>query len=139
MRMPRLQPLKWILVGGAVWAGSAAAAPQGETSPSVPPSLMSAAECMARIVRSMPGVTGGEITAAPTQSGAYPVLAYAFADASGRRRFTEISLFEITGISDAPYVFDQADVQNDPVAERLLPVWKGQCRAGPGYITSVPR
>src|SRR4051812_20396133 len=81
MRMPRLQPLKWILVGGAVWAGSAAAAPQGETSPSVPPSLMSAAECMARIVRSMPGVTGGEITAAPTQSGAYPVLAYAFADA----------------------------------------------------------
>jgi len=82
---------------------------------------------------------GVEITAAPTDGAHYPVLAYAFADAAGRRRFTEISLFEIAGISDAPYVFDRADVQNDPVAERLLPVWKAQCRAGLGYITSVPR
>lgn len=100
---------------------------------------MSAAECMARVLQAMPGVTGVEITAAPSDGVSYPVLAYAFADAAGRRRFTEISLFEIAGISDAPYVFDRADVQNDPVAERLLPVWKAQCHAGLGYITSVPR
>ena len=100
---------------------------------------MTAAECMARALRAMPGVSGVEITSAPSENAAYPVLAYAFADASGRRRYTEISLFEIAGISDAPYVFDRADVQNDPVAERLLPVWKAQCRAGLGYITSVPR
>ena len=76
---------------------------------------------------------------APTASGAYPVLAYSFADASGRRRFTELSLFQIEGIADAPYVFDRADIQGDLVAERLLPVWKSRCRAGLGYITSVPR
>jgi len=137
--MPARRKLKWMLLWSAVGASGAAAAPQGEISRSVPPALMSAAECMARTLRGMPGVTGVEITAATAQSSAYPVLAYAFGDASGRRRFTEISLFEITGISDAPYVFDRADVQNDPVAERLLPVWKTRCRAGLGYITSVPR
>jgi len=131
--------LKWMLLWGAVGASAAVAAPRGELPTSVPPALMSAAECMARTLRGMPGVTGVEVTATPAESGAYPVLAYAFGDASGRRRFTEISLFEITGISDAPYVFDRADVQNDPVAERLLPVWKSQCRAGLGYITSAPR
>jgi hypothetical protein len=133
MRMPA--PLKWLLLYAAVWTGAAAAAPQGD----VPPSLMSAAECMARALRSMPGVTDVEITVAPATGRPYPVLAYRFADAAGRRRFTELSLFEIEGISDAPYVFDRADVQGDVVAERLLPVWKAQCRAGLGYITSVPR
>ena len=136
--MCRPLPLNWMLLGLLAWSGAAGAA-QRDGSPSVPPALMSAAECMARALRTMPGVTGVEITVAPAESGAYPVLAYAFADPSGRRRYTEISLFEITGISDAPYVFDRADVQNDPVAERLLPVWKAQCRAGLGYITSVPR
>ena len=139
MRIPMLRPMIGLLFLGGVWADAATAAPQSGGSSYVPPSLMSAAECMARILRSMPGVTGVEITATPTEGSAYPVLAYAFGDASGRRRFTEISLFEIAGIDDAPYVFDRADVQNDPVAERLLPVWKARCRAGLGYITSVPR
>ena len=139
MRMQARRKLKWIVLWGAVGTSAAGAAPQGEIARSVPPSLMSAAECMARTLRGMPGVTGVEITPASAERSAYPVLAYAFADASGRRRFTEISLFEITGITDAPYVFDRADVQNDPVAERLLPVWKSRCRAGLGYITSVPR
>jgi hypothetical protein len=139
MRVATLRPMIGMLFLGGVCAGAATAAPQASGSASVPPSLMSAAECMARTLRSMPGVTGVEITPMPTEGSAYPVLAYAFGDASGRRRFTEISLFEITGIDDAPYVFDRADVQNDPVAERLLPVWKAQCRAGLGYITSVPR
>src|SRR5215470_15136282 len=112
MRMSARHTLKGMLLWGAAWAGAAAAAPQGEASAAVPPALLSAAECMARTLRAMPGVMGVEITATPAQSGAYPVLAYGFADASGRRRFTEISLFEITGISDAPYVFDRADVQN---------------------------
>ena len=96
MRMPA--PLKWLLLYAAVWTGAAAAAPQGD----VPPSLMSAAECMARALRSMPGVTDVEITVAPATGRPYPVLAYRFADAAGRRRFTELSLFEIEGISDAP-------------------------------------
>jgi hypothetical protein len=71
--------------------------------------------------------------------GAYPVLAYRFADEAGRRRFTEVSLFAISGVDDTPFVFDRADIDEDVVAERLLPVWKARCRAGFGYITSVPR
>jgi hypothetical protein len=100
---------------------------------------MSAAECMARVLRGMPGVTNVEITVVPAQGSAYPMLAYAFADSAGRRRFTELSLFRIEGMGDAPFVFDRADVLGDVVAERLLPVWKAQCHAGLGYITSVPR
>ena len=86
----------------------------------------------------MPGVTDVQINVSAGTGGAYPVLAYRFADASGRRRFTEVSLFEIEGV-DPPYVFDRADIQGDLVAERLLPVWKARCRAGFGYITSLPR
>jgi hypothetical protein len=134
MRMPVLRPLKWTLLWIAVSAGASAAAP-GE----VPPSLMSAAECMARVARAMPGVANVEITVTPDQRGGYPVLSYTFSDAAGRRRFTELSLFQIEGMGDAPFVFDRADVLDDIVAERLLPVWKAQCRAGLGYITSVPR
>jgi hypothetical protein len=85
---------------------------------------------MARVAQHAGG-TWVEITASSRAGGAYPVLAYAFADAAGRRRFTEIACSRSTGISDAPYVFDRADVQNDPVAERLLPVWKAQCRGRP--------
>jgi hypothetical protein len=135
MRRADLGSLKWIFLWAAASMGAAMAAPQGD----VPASLMSAAECMARVLRTMPGVTGVEITVTPAASRPYPVLVYSFADPSGRRRFTELSLFEIEGIADAPYVFDRADIQGDLVAERLLPVWKAQCRAGLGYITSVPR
>jgi len=122
-----------IVVWGAAWSGAATAAAQGE----VPAPLQSAAECMARVLRGTPGVMNVEISVAP--GGGYPILAYGFADPAGRRRFTELSLFQIEGIDDAPYVFDRADIQGDVVAERLLPVWKARCRAGLGYITSVPR
>ena len=131
MRRPDLGALKPIFLWAAAAMATGAAAPPGD----VPAPLMSAAECMARALRGMPGVTGVEITPTP----ALRVLAYSFADASGRRRFTELSLFQIEGIADAPYVFDRADIQGDLVAERLLPVWKSRCRAGLGYITSVPR
>jgi hypothetical protein len=121
----------WLLLG----MGGASAAADSE----VPAPLMSAAECMARVVRAMPGVSDVQITVSQAPAGAYPVLAYRFADPSGLRRFTELSLFEISGIEDAPYVFDRDDIQDDPLAERLLPIWKARCRAGFGYITSVPR
>jgi hypothetical protein len=58
-------------------------------------------------------------------------------DQFGRRRFTELSLFEISGANDA-YVFDRSDIENDPVANRLLPEWKRKCQAGVGVITSEP-
>jgi hypothetical protein len=94
---------------------------------------------MARILRATPGVTGVQISVPEGNGDAYPILSYRFGDASGRRRFTELSLFEIAGIDDAPYVFDRADIEGDPLAERLLPVWKARCGAGYGYITSYPR
>jgi hypothetical protein len=100
---------------------------------------MSAAQCMARILRATTGVSDVEIDMGQGNGGAYPILSYRFGDASGRRRFTEVSLFEISGIDDAPYVFDHADIEGDPLAERLLPLWKARCRAGYGYITSHPR
>ena len=125
----------WITAWLAMPAGAAPSAASAE----VPAPLMAAAECMARVLRAMPGVTDIEIDAMPGKGGAYPVLTYSSGDASGRRRFTELSLFEISGIDDAPYVFDRADILDDPVAERVLPIWKSRCRAGFGYITSVPR
>jgi len=88
MRRPDLSLLKWIFLWAAAGTGAAMAAPPSD----VPASLMSAAECMARVLRSMPGVTNVEISAAPAASRPYPVLAYSFSDASGRRRFTELSL-----------------------------------------------
>ncbi|HEX3487586.1 MAG TPA: hypothetical protein VHT51_21195 [Micropepsaceae bacterium] len=121
----------WLLMSPA-----AASAAPGEN---VPPALMSAAECMARTVMAVPGVSDVQIDPTPGKTGAYPVLSYRWSDAAGRRRFTELNLFEISGIDDAPYVFDIGDIQDDPVAERLLPIWKARCHAGFGYITSVPR
>ncbi len=112
------------------WAAETAAAPAA---------LMSAAECMARVLQGQPGVTKVQVDVQQARRGAYPVLSYSFGDAAGTRRYTEISLFEISGIDDAPFVFDRADIENDPMAEKLLPVWKTRCRSGLGYITSVPR
>src|SRR5258706_6378181 len=111
-----------------------------ESSPSVrdvPPSLMQAAQCMAAIVRVVPGVTDVQITVSGEKGGAYPVLEFRSADAFGRRRFTELSLFEIAGAND-PYVFDKADIEGDPVANRMLPEWRRRCQAGVGVITSEP-
>ena len=104
----------------------------------VPPSLMQSAECMATVVRAVPGVTDVQVTvSSPGNGGAYPVLEFRSVDEFGRRRFTELSLFEITGANDA-YVFDRSDIENDPVANKVLPEWKSRCRAGVGVITSEP-
>ena len=104
----------------------------------VPTSLMQGAECMAAVVRAVPGVTDVQVTVSSAQNGgAYPVLEFRSVDAFGRRRFTELSLFEITGANDA-YVFDRSDIENDPVANKVLPEWKSRCRAGVGVITSEP-
>ena len=93
---------------------------------------------MAAVVRAVPGVTDVQVTVSPAASGgAYPVLEFRSVDAFGRRRFTEVSLFEISGANDA-FVFDRSDIQNDPVAGRLLPEWKAKCQAGVGVITSEP-
>jgi hypothetical protein len=127
--------------GLASWAVAWLLMPMGtavSAGEEVPAPLMSAAECMARVLRAVPGVTDVQINPSTGTGGAYPVLAYRSSDAAGRRRYTELSLFEISGI-DAPYVFDRADIEGDPVAERLLPVWKARCRADFGYITSYPR
>jgi hypothetical protein len=126
------------LIGAAVlFLGSAGPASSGSDD-DVPMPLMSAAECMVRTLKTVPGVSDVQINVMPAKGSAYPVLTYRFADAAGRRRFTELSLFEITG-ADEPYVFDRADIQDDLVAERLLPIWKTRCHTGFGYITSLPR
>jgi hypothetical protein len=131
-----------IRVLGSVWWIAAWLAMSIEATSSaaqeVPQPLMSAAECMVRILSGTPGVTDVQINLSEGKDSAYPVLSYRFSDAAGRRRFTELSLFEISGIEDAPYVFDRADIEGDPVAERLLPVWRARCHAGYGYITSQP-
>ena len=132
IRVPGL--VCWVAAWLSVLTGAASSA-SGE----VPPPLTSAAECMAKILRATSGVTDVQIDVPEGNGEAYPILSYRFGDASGRRRFTELSLFEISGIDDAPYVFDRADIEGDPVAERLLSVWKTRCRAGYGYITSHPR
>jgi hypothetical protein len=128
-----------LLPGLAAWLLLTAGAASTAAGSEVPTPLMAAAECMARVVKAMPGVSDVEITVSQAPAGAYPVLAYKFAEPSGLRRYTELSLFEISGIEDAPYVFDRDDIQDDPLAERLLPIWKARCRASFGYITSVPR
>jgi hypothetical protein len=127
-----LVPILWLTPVMPVEAASSASARD------VPPSLMQSAECMATVVRAVPGVTDVQVTVSPAASGgAYPVLEFRSVDASGRRRFTELSLFEITGANDA-YVFDRSDIENDPVANRLLPEWKRKCQAGVGVISSEP-
>ena len=99
---------------------------------------MQGAQCMAAVVRAVPGVTDVQVSVAPAESGhAYPVLEFRSVDAFGRRRFTEVSLFEISGANDA-FVFDRSDIENDPVANRLLPEWKAKCKAGVGVISSEP-
>ena len=103
----------------------------------VPPLLMQSAQCMAAVVRTVPGVADVQVTVMQAGSGAYPVLEFRSVDAFGRRRFTEVSLFEISGANDA-FVFDRSDIANDPVANRLLPEWKTKCQAGVGVITSEP-
>jgi hypothetical protein len=121
----------------ATVATSAAPSPS-PSARDVPPSLMQGAQCMAEIVRRVPGVSDVQVTVSPAGSGgAYPVLEFRSVDASGRRRFTELSLFEISGANDA-FVFDRSDIENDPVANRLLPEWKRKCQAGVGVITSEP-
>jgi len=122
----------------AAWVALSAAAPESASVREVPPRLMEAAECMATVLNAMPGVTDIHIEVRAGNGDAYPVLAYSSRDGFGSRRFTELSLFEISGIEDAPYVFDIADIEGDAVANRILPVWKSRCRAGVGYITSVP-
>jgi hypothetical protein len=120
---------------------SAALSAEATSSPSVqdvPLSLMQGAECMAAVVQELPGVTDVRVNVAPAGSGsAYPVLEFRSVDEFGRRRFTELSLFEISGANDA-YVFDRSDIENDPVANRVLPKWKRRCHAGVGVITSEP-
>jgi hypothetical protein len=119
-------------------AALSAAVPSSPSVRDVPPSLMQGAECMAAVVRAVPGVTDVQVNVSSAGSGgAYPVLEFRSVDAFGRRRFTELSLFEISGANDA-FVFDRADIENDPVANRLLPEWKRRCQAGPGVITSEP-
>jgi hypothetical protein len=119
-------------------AALSAAIPSSPSVRDIPPSLMQGAECMAAVVRAAPGVADVQVNVSSAGSGgAYPVLEFRSVDAFGRRRFTEISLFEIAGANDA-YVFDRADIENDPVANRMLPDWKRKCQAGPGVITSEP-
>lgn len=118
-------------------AKSAAPSPS-PSARDVPPTLMQGAQCMAEIVRTVPGVSDVQVTVSSAGvGGAYPVLEFRSVDASGRRRFTELSLFEISGANDA-FVFDRSDIENDPVANRLLPEWKRKCQAGVGVITSEP-
>ena len=124
-------------VGAAAWLG-VSIAPAAAAAKDVPQPLMGAAECMVRILSGTTGVSDAHVDVPETSGTAYPVISYRFADASGRRRFTELSLFEISGIGDAPFVFDRADIEGDPVAERLLATWKNRCHAGYGYITSNP-
>ena len=121
---------------------STAALPAEGASPpgsrDVSASLMQGAQCMAEVVRTVPGVSDVQVIVSPAGSGgAYPVLEFRSVDASGRRRFTELSLFEISGANDA-FVFDRSDIENDPVANRLLPEWRRKCQAGVGVITSEP-
>ena len=125
-------------LGQILLTAALSAVPSSPTARDVPAPLMQAAECMASVVRMVPGVSDVQVSVSPGESaGAYPVLEFRSVDAFGRRRFTELSLFEISGANDA-YVFDKADIENDPVATRLLPEWKRKCQAGIGVITSEP-
>src|SRR3982074_243346 len=77
--------------------GFSAATESSRSARDVPPSLMQGAQCMAAIVRAVPGVGDVQVCVAPPGSGgAYPVLEFRSVDAFGRRRFTEVSLFEIS-------------------------------------------
>ena len=100
-------------------AALSAAVPSSASVRDVPPSLMQGAECMAAVVRAVPGVTDVQVNASSAGSGgAYPILEFRSVDAFGRRRFTEISLFEISGANDA-YVFDKADARTVLTAQSV--------------------
>jgi hypothetical protein len=133
MRIRGVGSLGWM----AAWL-LASAAPAFPAAKEVPQPLMGAAQCMVRILSGTSGVSDAHVDVPESNGAAYPVVSYRFADAEGRRRFTELSLFEISGIEGAPYVFDRSDIEGDPVAERLLATWKTRCHAGYGYITSNP-
>jgi hypothetical protein len=137
----RFGALALLVLAPYLFPASMARSAAPSSSPSardVPPALMQSAQCMAEVVRAVPGVSDVQVTVSPAESGrAYPVLEFRSVDASGRRRFTELSLFEISGANDA-FVFDRSDIENDPVASRLLPEWKRKCQAGVGVITSEP-
>jgi hypothetical protein len=135
----RFGPILFLALAPSLFAAAALCAEtESPSARDVPASLMQGAQCMAAIVRAVPGVADVQVTVAPGGSGsAYPVLEFRSVDAFGRRRFTEISLFEISGANDA-FVFDRSDIENDPVANRLLPLWKAKCQAGVGVITSEP-
>jgi hypothetical protein len=126
-----------IVCCAAAWlalpAGSASAASAGEVSGA----LMQGAECMAALLRTAPGVMDVRISVPAGSGTAYPVIQYSYADRFGGRRFTEVSLFELTGAQDS-FVFDWEDVDGDPAAQKLLTAWKSKCHVDGGYITSVP-
>ena len=97
-------------LGQILLTAALSAVPSSPTARDVPAPLMQAAECMASVVRMVPGVSDVQVSVSPGESaGAYPVLEFRSVDAFGRRRFTELSLFEISGANDA-YVFDKADI-----------------------------
>ena len=120
-----------------VTAALSVAAPSAPSVRDVPPSLMQAAECMAGIARAAPGVMDVQINVSGEIGGAYPILEFRSVDAFGRRRFSELMLFEISGANDA-FVFDRADIEGDAIAYGLLPEWRRRCQAGPGVLTSEP-
>jgi hypothetical protein len=101
------------------WVGLTAGVALSASVVEVSPPLMEAAECMATVLRAAPGVRTVEINVSAEGGAAYPVLAYDYLDRFGGRRFTEVRLFEISG-AQAPFVFDWADVEGDPVAQRVL-------------------
>ena len=137
----RFGALALLVLAPYLFPASVARSAAPSSSPSardVPPALMQSVQCMAEVVRAVPEVSDVQVTVSPAESGrAYPVLEFRSVDASGRRRFTELSLFEISGANDA-YVFDKADIEDDPVANRMLADWKRKCQAGAGVITSEP-
>jgi len=120
------------------WFALSAGVASSASNREVPPQLWEAAECMADILRAEPRVTNNQVKMSEGSGAPYPILEYSSVDELGRRRFTEVRLFEISGIGDARFVFDRADIAGDPVAFRALSAWKARCQAGVGYITSVP-
>ncbi len=114
-------------------AGGAAPAKPADVSPA----LMEAAECMVNLLRVTPGVSDVEIMVMEGNGNPFPVLQYRYLDRFGGRRYTEVSLFAIQG-AQQPFVFDWADVDGDPAAQKVIPLWERRCHAAGGYITSVP-
>ena len=132
-----MTPVFGVLTAGVLLLVVQAEAGAAPDAADVHPPLRAAAECMQGVLKSMPGVSNVEVSVSIENGPPVPVLAYSFADNSGRRRYTELTLFEIPGAQE-PFIFDIGDIRSDPVAERLIPVWKARCHATYGYITSRP-